>query len=142
MPPPPIIVAPGSAYQELLDEVEALAGWLQDNSVDKGDPVLLYMQNSLQYVIGYYAILRADAVVILINPMNRAAELEYCILDTDASVCLAGQELAYFITSLVDKTNLQQVVVAYGSYVRATTDLCPSPLKWRHHPRVRQRQVW
>ncbi len=111
-------------YRELLEEVEALAGWLQHNGVKKGDRVLLYMQNSPQYVIGYYAILRADAVVIPVNPMNRAAELEHYISDTGATVCLAGMELAGFIAPLVAKTYLEQVVVAaYSTYVRKPTDL-------------------
>ena len=111
-------------YRELLDEVEALAGWLQHNGVKKGDRVLLYMQNSPQYVIGYYAILRADAVVIPVNPMNRAGELEHYVSDTGATVCLAGQELADFISPLVGKTYLEQVVVAaYGTYIKGPTDL-------------------
>ncbi|MFW5824775.1 MAG: AMP-binding protein, partial [Marinobacter sp.] len=111
-------------YRELLDEVEALAGWLQRNGVKKGDRVLLYMQNSPQYVIGYYAILRADAAVIPVNPMNRAAELEHYISDTKATICLAGMELVEFIAPLVGNTYLEQVVVAaYNNYVRQPTDL-------------------
>mgnify|MGYP003147790855 FL=1 len=111
-------------YRELLDEVEALAGWLQKNGVKKGDRVLLYMQNSPQYVIGYYAILRADAAVIPVNPMNRAAELEHYVSDTQATICLAGMELAEFIAPLVGNTYLERVVVAaYSSYVRQPTDL-------------------
>lgn len=111
-------------YQELLDEVEALAGYLQAQGLKKGGRVLLYMQNSPQYVIGYYAILRADAAVIPVNPMNRAAELEHYISDTSAEFCLAGQELAGFIAPLVGETHLKEVVVtAYSRYVREETDL-------------------
>jgi fatty-acyl-CoA synthase len=118
----------------LLDEVEALAGGLQHNGVGKGDPVLLYMQNSLQYAIGYYAILRADVVVIPVNPMNRAAELENYISDTDASVCLAGQELTQFICPPVGKTHLERLVAAaYGTYVRVATDL-PLPVEVAAEP--------
>ncbi|BES69396.1 long-chain fatty acid--CoA ligase [Marinobacter nanhaiticus D15-8W] len=111
-------------YRQLLEEVEALAGYLQEKGVRKGDRVLLYMQNSPQYVIGYYAILRADAAVIPVNPMNRAAELEHYISDTDARICLAGQELAGFIAPLVGSTHLEEVVVAaYNSYIDPDTDL-------------------
>jgi len=110
-------------YRSLLEEVEAMAGYLQSQGVGKGDRVLLYMQNAPQYVISYYAILRADAVVIPINPMNRSAELEHYIADTDAAVCLAGQELAGFIAPLVGQSNLKQVVVAaYSTYVREPTE--------------------
>ena len=111
-------------YRRLLAEVEAMAGYLQAQGVKKGDRVLLYMQNSPQYVISYYAILRADAVVIPINPMNRAAELEHYIADTRSAVCLAGQELAEHITPLLEKTDLEQIVVAsYNTYIKPDTDL-------------------
>ena len=39
-------------------------------NVKRGDRVALYMQNCPQFVIAYYAILRADAMVVPINPMN------------------------------------------------------------------------
>ncbi|MBQ0833460.1 long-chain fatty acid--CoA ligase [Marinobacter sp.] len=111
-------------YRRLLEEVEAMAGYLQAQGVKKGDRVLLYMQNSPQYVISYYAILRADAVVIPVNPMNRAAELEHYIADTRSAICLAGQELAKFITPLLENTDLEQVVVAsYSAYIKPDTDL-------------------
>ncbi|WP_077529723.1 long-chain fatty acid--CoA ligase [Vreelandella utahensis] len=111
-------------YRQLLDEVEALAGYLQSRGVNKGDRVLLFMQNATQYVISYYAILRADAAVIPINPMNRTAELEHYISDTDARICLAGQELAGFIAPLLDTTPLEEVVVtAYSDYINPETDL-------------------
>ncbi|MBL4726026.1 MAG: AMP-binding protein, partial [Rhizobiaceae bacterium] len=81
-------------YKELNDHVEKLAGYLQNRAgLKKGDRVLLYMQNSPQYMIGYYAILRADAVVIPVNPMNRQDELEYLAEDTGAKIALAGLEL-------------------------------------------------
>lgn len=111
-------------YRELFAEVEALAGYLHEKGVKKGDRVLLYMQNSPQYVIGYYAILRANAAVIPVNPMNRSAELEHYISDTDSRVCLAGQELTGFIAPLLETTHLEHIVVAaYSSYVRGETDL-------------------
>ncbi len=48
------------AYAELHRSAEALAGYLQRAcGVGKGDRVLLYTQNSPQFIIGYYAILRA-----------------------------------------------------------------------------------
>ncbi|HSU63869.1 MAG TPA: AMP-binding protein, partial [Burkholderiales bacterium] len=51
-------------YAELEREADALAGFLQKRcGVRRGDRVLMYLQNSPQFIIAYYAILRADAVV-------------------------------------------------------------------------------
>ncbi len=82
-------------FRELHASVEALAGWLQKVAgVAKGDRVALCMQNSPQFVIGYYAILRADAVVVPVNPMNKAAELTHYITDPAARVAIVGSDLA------------------------------------------------
>lgn len=134
----------GSAlsYAELKKQVEALAGYLQDQGVRKGDRVLLYMQNSPQFIIGYYAILRADAVVVPVNPMNKTAELEYLVQDTGANVALCGQEVYPALAPLLDKTNLARVVVAaYADYVTEPTDLTlpaevSQPRQAIEHPKV------
>ncbi len=50
-------------YRQLHEEVLALAGYLQEVcGVQRGDRVLLNMQNCPQFIIGFYAILRADAM--------------------------------------------------------------------------------
>ena len=78
----------------LATQVETMAGFLQNQlGVVKGDRVLLYMQNSPQFVVGYYAILRADAVVVPVNPMSRHAELEHFARDTGANVAIFEKNL-------------------------------------------------
>lgn len=104
-------------YSRLYDDVNALAGWLQQQGgVKKGDRVLLYMQNSPQFVIAYYAILRADAVIIPVNPMNRAEEFSHYITDTDAAVAICGAELAQFAATASQELDaaqqLKHIVVA------------------------------
>lgn len=82
-------------FRELHDEALALAGWLQHQAgLQAGDRVLLYTQNCPQYVIGYYAILRAQGVVVPVNPMNKADEFTHYILDAGAKVALCSADLA------------------------------------------------
>lgn len=118
-PEHPAIIYYGAAlsYRELQQQAEALAGYLQQAGVKAGDRVLLYMQNSPQFVIGFYAILRANAVVVPVNPMNRKAELEYLLEDTQAEVALCGLELLENIAPLVGQHGLREVIVsAYSEY--------------------------
>ena len=73
------------SYAECEREAVALAGYLHQRcGVRRGDRVLLYCQNSPQFIIGYYAILRADGVVVPVNPMNKSEELAHYIGDSDA----------------------------------------------------------
>lgn len=111
-------------YSELQEQAEALAGYLQQAGVKSGDRVLLYMQNSPQYIIGYFAILRANAVVVPVNPMNRAAELAYLVEDTQAPVALCAQEVLDNLTAQVGHGHLREVIVtAYAEYLKEPTDL-------------------
>ena len=111
-------------YNEFKRQAEALAGYLEHAGVKAGDRVLLYMQNSPQYIIGYFAILRANAVVVPVNPMNRSAEIQYLIEDTQAPVALCAQELLEHISGHVGEGHLQEVIVtAYSEYILESTDL-------------------
>ena len=69
------------SYSELRDTAQRLAARLHDLGVRKGDRVLLDMQNCPQLVIAHFAILRANAVVVPVNPMNRAEEFKHYIDD-------------------------------------------------------------
>ncbi|HET9643956.1 MAG TPA: AMP-binding protein, partial [Burkholderiaceae bacterium] len=86
----------GSAltYRDLKAQAEAVAGWLQRHGVAKGDRVLLYLQNCPQFLVAFYAILRADAVVVPVNPMNRADEFAHYITDPEARVAICAADLA------------------------------------------------
>ena len=105
------------SFKEFEAQAEALAGYLQSRGVKAGDRVLLYMQNCPQFVIGFYAILRANAVVVPVNPMNRHAELEYLVEDTEARVMLCGAELLGNVSELLTHKALDEVIVsAYSEY--------------------------
>ena len=107
-------------YAALKGEVEALAGFLQQRcGVRKGDRVLLYLQNSPQFIIGYYAILRADAVVVPVNPMNRTEELRHYVSDSDAAVAIAGQDVVTQLAPL----KIKILVATYSDYLTQSTDL-------------------
>ena len=108
------------SYAELKREVDALAGFLQQRyGIRRGDRVLLYAQNSPQFVIAYYAILRADAVVVPVNPMNRTEELRHYVEDSDARVAIAGNDVLREIEPL----GLELLPVVYSDYLLKATDL-------------------
>lgn len=82
------------SYRQLQHDAERLAAQLAAWGVGKGDRVLLYMQNCPQWVVAHFAILRANAVVVPVNPMNRAQELTHYIEDAGARVAITTGDLA------------------------------------------------
>ena len=121
-------------YGALKAEVDVLAGYLQQQGVKRGDRVLLQMQNSPQFVIAFYAILRADAIVVPVNPMLLTDELRHTVEDSGAELAFSSQELLPHITPLLDQTGLRHIVVAcYSDYLSATEEEAPS---WVSAPRT------
>ena len=82
------------SYAEVLQQAERLAATLHRLGVRKGDRVLLNLQNCPQWVIAHFAILRVDAVVVPVNPMNRAEELKHYITDPEVKVAITAADLA------------------------------------------------
>ncbi len=114
----------GISYARLHHEVKSLAGYLQEDlGVRGGDRVILYMQNSTQFVVAYYAILRANTVVVPVNPMHVTDELAHYMEDSGAKVAIVGQELYEQISPLSDRGGLEHVIAAYSDYLEVETDL-------------------
>ena len=115
-------------FSEFQHETEALAGYLQKEcGVKKGDRVLLYMQNCPQYIISYYGILRANAVVVPVNPMNLDDELKHYVEDSGATTIIIAQELvshALPLTGSKNESELKHLIVStYSDYLKSSTDL-------------------
>jgi fatty-acyl-CoA synthase len=122
---PAILYYGGSlSYGQLRDEVEAMAGFLQQHcGVGRGERVVLFMQNSPQFVIAFYAVLRADAIVVPVNPMNLTAELKHIFEDSGARVALVGEELLEHVRPLMERHVGHVITVRYADYSGIQTDL-------------------
>ena len=82
------------SYRELCEGTERMAAYLHSLGVQRGDRVILLMQNTPQLILAHYAIFRANAVVVPVNPMNMAEELRHYITDADAKVAITTADLA------------------------------------------------
>lgn len=111
-------------FAEFKVEAERLAGFLQrECGVGRGDRVLLVMQNSPQFIVAYYAIVRANAIVVPINPMSVAAELEHYVMDSGVKTAIVAQEVYSQMKSLIGHGLDHAIVAAYSDYVKVPTDL-------------------
>jgi fatty-acyl-CoA synthase len=120
-PDKPFIVFYGSTltFAQTQDEAQRLAGFLQrECAVAAGDRVLLLMQNSPQFIVSYYAILRANAIVVPVNPMSVTAELEHYVRDSGAKIAIIAQEVHPQLEPLIGGALDQVIVAAYADYVR------------------------
>jgi fatty-acyl-CoA synthase len=122
------------SYAELARQVEVLAAHLSQLGVTQGDRVLLDMQNCPQLVIAHFAILRANAVVVPVNPMNRAEELKHYITDADARVAIVTSDLAADMArasnELPSGSGLQHLIVTHYTDAFDPTQAGELPSAW------------
>ena len=124
-------------YAQLLKAAEQIASALRKMGVQKGDRVVLDMQNCPQLVIAHFAILRLDAVVVPVNPMNRMEELKHYILDPDAKVAVTTADLAHELAAasnaLPSHEGLKHLLVTQFTDVFDAQSVSPEemPDAWR-----------
>ncbi|GGI14833.1 long-chain-fatty-acid--CoA ligase [Gottfriedia solisilvae] len=98
-------------YSELNKQVDCVAFNLAANGINKGDKVALILGNCPEFVISYYGILRAGAVVIPINPIYTKDEISYILSNSEAKAVIANFELEAIIDSL--KMECKQIEILY-----------------------------
>jgi long-chain acyl-CoA synthetase len=110
------------SYAAIKEQSDRLAASLQRLGVQPGDRVALLLPNSPQFVIAYYAILKAGAVVTPLNPLYTERELTFHLNDCEAQTAITIPLFLEKVTGLVGKTPLQRVI-----YTRVA-DYLPLPL--------------
>lgn len=115
-------------YNELLDAVERFATFLSNAGVEKGDRVAIYAQNSPQFVIAFFGIMRANAAVVPVNPMLVERELEYVLSDSGSKLVVATSELAGRVLPVAKKLGIQVVCGNLSDFIpehrTASSRLC------------------
>ncbi len=120
------------SYADLHAQAEQLAGWLQAQGVARGDRVALFMQNCPQFLVAFYAVQRADAVVVPVNPMNRADEFGHYIVDPATKVVITTAELAGVVAEADARLAPEQRL--RGLLVTRYTDAMPEVLDEAEQP--------
>ena len=99
------------SFSELMGYVGRMAGALRRLGVRKGDRVAIYLPNSIQFIITYYATLRLGAVVTPMNPLYSPREIEYQANKTGAKVIVALDILYNNVHQVIDNTDIKHAVV-------------------------------
>jgi long-chain acyl-CoA synthetase len=82
------------SYRELREATDRLACALADLGVKKGDRVALYLLNSPQFIIAYFAALKCGATVTPISPVYTSHEVRYQLEDSGARAIVC-QDILY-----------------------------------------------
>jgi long-chain acyl-CoA synthetase len=106
------------SYRELRDATDRLACALARLGVKKGERVALYLLNSPQFIIAYFAALKCGATVTPISPVYTSHEVRYQLEDSGARVVIC-QDILY---EKVEKAGValdHVIVTSVGEYLPA-----------------------
>ena len=101
------------AYGDLERRSNALANALAERGVRRGDRVVVFAGNTVETVVSFWAVLKANAIVSLINPLSAPGRLEYCLNDLRATAMIADAALAdAFVPAATRSPHLRAVFVS------------------------------
>lgn len=107
-PDKPALVIEGQvySYQQLHKASSRLAFWLQQQGMQKGDRLAIYLDNSFAAAASIYAAIKLGAIFVVINHQIKSAKLEKIILDAEASILITQENLQQQFLPLLENIPL------------------------------------
>ncbi|MBE5929398.1 MAG: amino acid adenylation domain-containing protein, partial [Lachnospiraceae bacterium] len=90
-------------YLELNTRANQVAYKLRELNIKEGDYVAMYIERSLEMIVGIYGIIKAGAIYVPINTMYPLDRVEYILNDCGAEILICGEtqlDIAYNGTKL------------------------------------------
>ena len=100
------------SFAETERSSRAFGAYLQSLGLAKGDRVAIMMPNVPQYPIAVAAILRAGLVVVNVNPLYTARELEHQLKDSGAKAIVIIENFAATLADCIGATQIEHVVLS------------------------------
>jgi len=98
-------------YARLRDLSERFAGSLVDMGVRKGDRVMIYISNCVQWFITFLAVQKIGAVIVPVSPIYTSFEIEYMINDSGAETIICQDTNFCYVKEVFDRTALKRAIV-------------------------------
>lgn len=107
------------SYGQLDSKVGKIATFLEKSGLSFQDKVAIILPNCLEFVVGYFAVLRRGGIVVPVNPLFKGEEVKYIFNDSEVSMVITAQALLPMVESIWKYVpSLQKVIVVGGE----TTD--------------------
>lgn len=98
-------------YGRLRALSERFAGALKDLGVGKGDRVMIYITNCIQWVIAFLGIQKSGAVIVPVSPIYTSHEIEYMVKDSGARTVICLDTNFCYVKEVMDAVGLKNVIV-------------------------------
>ena len=99
------------SYAKLKDLSERFATGINNLGVGKGDRVMIYIQNCIQWVIAFFGIQKIGAVAVPVAPIYTSYEIEYMVNDSGAETIICQDTNFGYVKEILSNTCLKMVIV-------------------------------
>jgi long-chain acyl-CoA synthetase len=99
------------SYSQLRELSERFAGSLLDMGIKKGDRVMVYISNCIQWVIAFLGIQRIGAVIVPVSPIYTSYEIEYMINDSGTETIICLDTNFCYVQEVLATTGLKRAIV-------------------------------
>jgi long-chain acyl-CoA synthetase len=99
------------SYAKLRDLINRFACALNNLGVSKGDRVMIYIANCVQWAIGFFGIQKIGAIAVPVSPIYTSYEIEYMINDSGAETIICQDTNFCYVQEIFPKTCLRNAVV-------------------------------
>lgn len=93
-------------YAQLDTQVNQLAHSLKNHGINEGDKVLLFMPNTSNFLLTYFAVLRLGGIIVPVSARLTPTELEYIINHSEAKALVTEHILYNSCAPIQDKFRL------------------------------------
>jgi long-chain acyl-CoA synthetase len=98
-------------YRRLKDMTDRFATGLTGLGVKKGDRILVYLSNSVQFVIAFLAAQKIGAVMVLVSPIYTSHEIDYMVKDSGAETIICHDTNFGYVKEILPGSGLKNVIV-------------------------------
>ncbi|PKN30044.1 MAG: long-chain fatty acid--CoA ligase [Deltaproteobacteria bacterium HGW-Deltaproteobacteria-21] len=99
------------SYARLKELAEKFAGALANLGVQPGERVVLYLPNTIQWVVAWLGTQRADAVCLPITPIYTPHDLKYIANDGEAETIVCADTNFGYVKRVLPETKVKRVIV-------------------------------
>lgn len=99
------------SFAQLKDMIDRFATGLHGLGVRKGDRVLIYLSNCVQFVVAFMAAQKIGAVTVLVSPIYTSHEIDYMIKDSGARTILCHDTNYGYVREIFEQSGLKHIIV-------------------------------
>ena len=107
-------------YGELDARSNSLAHRLVEAGVRRGDRVVVFADNTVECIVAFWAILKANAVVSIVNPLTKSDKLSYILNDCRPTVLITDQHLHSVFAGPARACSHLRLVIVSGAGAKLT----------------------